>query len=96
MTNGFQLVMPLDCEVNIEKNAPVRLLNAIMERMDYSKLYAAYMRNGQLKPGYNVNVATCSEFIIGSYISSDRSDMHKRSYRSRRLHWKQTYYVSPE
>ena len=35
-----------------------------------------YMRNGQLKPGYNVNVATCSEFIIGSYISSDRSDMH--------------------
>ena len=76
MTNGFQLVMPLDCEVNIEKNAPVRLLNAIMERMDYSKLYAAYMRNGQLKPGYNVNVATCSEFIIGSYISSDRSDMH--------------------
>ena len=29
MTNGFQLVMPLDCEVNIEKNAPVRLLNAV-------------------------------------------------------------------
>ena len=41
MTNGFQLVMPLDCEVNIEKNAPVRLLNAVMERMDYSKLNAA-------------------------------------------------------
>ena len=36
------LVMLLDCEVSIEKNAPVRLLNAIMERMDYSKLYAAY------------------------------------------------------
>ena len=36
--------MPLDCEVNIEKNAPVRLLNAVMERMDYSKLYAAYSR----------------------------------------------------
>ena len=34
MTNGFQLVMPLDCEVNIEKNAPVRLLNPVMERMD--------------------------------------------------------------
>lgn len=26
--------MPLDCEVNIEKNAPVRLLNAVMERRD--------------------------------------------------------------
>lgn len=35
-----------------------------------------HMRNGQLKPGYNVNVATCSEFIIGSYISADRNDVH--------------------
>ena len=49
MTNGFQLVMPLDCEVNIEKNAPVRLLNAVMERMDYSKLYAAYSRLGRIE-----------------------------------------------
>ena len=49
MTNGFQLVMPLDCEVKIEKNAPVRLLNAVMERMDYSKLYAAYSRLGRIE-----------------------------------------------
>lgn len=49
MTNGFQLVMPLDCEVNIEKNAPVRLLNVVMERMDYSKLYAAYSRLGRIE-----------------------------------------------
>ena len=49
MMNGFQLVMPLDCEVNIEKNAPVRLLNAVMERMDYSKLYAAYSRLGRIE-----------------------------------------------
>ena len=41
--------MPLDCEVNIEKNAPVRLLNAVMERMDYSKLYAAYSRLGRIE-----------------------------------------------
>ena len=34
------------------------------------------MRNGQLKPGYNVNTATCNEFIIGNYISSDRNDVH--------------------
>ena len=25
-----------------------------------------HMKNGQLKPGYNVNVATCSEFIIAA------------------------------
>lgn len=29
--------MPLNCEINIGKNAPVRLLNAVMERMDYVK-----------------------------------------------------------
>ena len=33
MTNGVQLVMPLNCEADIEKKAPVRLLNAVMERM---------------------------------------------------------------
>ena len=33
-----------------------------------------HMRNGQLKPGYNVNVATVSEYIIGNYISADRTD----------------------
>lgn len=49
MTNGFQLVIPLDCEVNIAKNSPVRLLNAVMERMDYRKLYAAYSRLGRIE-----------------------------------------------
>lgn len=35
-----------------------------------------HMQNGQLKPGYNVNTATCNEFIIGNYVSSDRNDVH--------------------
>lgn len=35
-----------------------------------------HMRNGQLKPGYNVNVATSEEFIIGNYISADRNDAY--------------------
>lgn len=35
-----------------------------------------HMRNGQLKPGYNVNVAISEEFIIGSYISAERNDVH--------------------
>ena len=34
------------------------------------------MRNGHACFRYNVNVATCSDFIIGSYISSDRNDVH--------------------
>jgi hypothetical protein len=35
-----------------------------------------HMRNGQLKPGYNVNVASSEEFIVGNYISADRNDVH--------------------
>ena len=35
-----------------------------------------HMRNGQLKPGYNVNVASSEEFIVGNYISADRTDVH--------------------
>ena len=53
------------------------------ERNSYSKtdpdatfmhMKEDHMKNGQLKPGYNVNVATVSEYIIGNYISADRSD----------------------
>ena len=33
-----------------------------------------HMKNGQLKPGYNVNVATVSGYVIGNYVSADRTD----------------------
>lgn len=58
-------------------------LHVCGERNSYSKTDhdATFMRmkedhmlNGQLKPGYNVNVATVNEYVIGSYISSDRTD----------------------
>ena len=32
------------------------------------------MRNGQLKPGYNVQIAVNSEYITGLEVFSDRSD----------------------
>lgn len=32
------------------------------------------MKNSQLKPGYNVNTATVSEYIVGNYISADRTN----------------------
>jgi transposase len=40
----------------------------------FMRMKEDHMKNGQLKPGYNVNVATVSEYIIGNYISSDRTD----------------------
>lgn len=49
MENGFQLVMNLDCAMTIPKESPVRLLNAVMERMAYRKLYAAYSRLGRIE-----------------------------------------------
>ena len=40
----------------------------------FMRMKEDHMRNGQLKPGYNVNVATASEYIIGTYVSADRTD----------------------
>ena len=33
-----------------------------------------HMRNGQLKPGYNITAATDAEYIVGVHISQERSD----------------------
>lgn len=40
----------------------------------FMRMKEDHMRNGQLKAGYNVNVATVSEYIVGNYISADRTD----------------------
>lgn len=34
-----------------------------------------HMRNGQLKPGYNAQIAVNSEYITGLEVFSDRSDV---------------------
>ena len=41
---SYQLMLPLEVGVKIEMDAPVRLLLETTERMDYSKLNAAYDR----------------------------------------------------
>ena len=40
----------------------------------FMRMKEDHMLNGQLKPAYNVNIAVDSEYIVGTYISSDRSD----------------------
>lgn len=40
----------------------------------FMRMKEDHMLNGQLKPGFNVNVASVSEYIVGSYISADRTD----------------------
>ena len=49
MTSGMQLVMSLDTAVNIPVDSPVRLLSAVVERMNYTQLYTAYSRLGRIE-----------------------------------------------
>ena len=47
--NGYQLWIPLDCSIRIPEDDPVRLLNAVAERMDYKEIEAAYSRYGRIE-----------------------------------------------
>ena len=47
--NGYQLWIPLDCSISIPEDDPVRLLNAVAERMDYREIEAAYSRYGRIE-----------------------------------------------
>jgi len=47
--NIYQLVLPMDIGEMIPEDDSVRLLSAVLERLDYSKLYAAYSRMGRIK-----------------------------------------------
>lgn len=44
---GYQLKIPMETEIFIPKDDPVRLLSAICERIDYKELYAAYSEDGR-------------------------------------------------
>ena len=52
--SGYQLKIPMDTEINIPKDDPVRLLSAICERIEYEELYAAYSEEG--RPGYSPRI----------------------------------------
>jgi hypothetical protein len=67
-TSKNQAVMPINVVTMIDENDPV------FNRKSYSKtdLEATFMRmkddhmvNGQLKPGYNLQIGVESEYIVG-------------------------------
>ena len=39
--------MKLECDVRVPKDDPVRLLSAIMDRVDYRRINGAYSRLGR-------------------------------------------------
>ncbi len=57
----------------MEGEIRIRHLKKIRKRLRL-RMKQDRMRNGQLKPGYNVNVATVSEYAVGVYVSADRAD----------------------
>jgi transposase len=40
----------------------------------FMRMKEDHMRNGQLKPGYNVNVASVSGYVVDNIVSADRTD----------------------
>ncbi len=51
----------------------------------FMRMKEDHMRNGQLKPGYNVQIAVNSEYITGLEVFSDRSDVKTLKPFMRRL-----------
>ncbi|MTI96511.1 MAG: transposase, partial [Firmicutes bacterium] len=45
----YQLVIPMDIGELIPEDDSVRLLSAVLERIDYGKLHAAYSRLGRIE-----------------------------------------------
>ena len=43
----FQLYLPIDTEVMIPKDSKVRLLDQVLEELDYTKLYQSYRKEGR-------------------------------------------------
>ena len=43
-TRNFQLVFPINFEINIPADDSVRLLSNVLEEIDYTELYRAYSR----------------------------------------------------
>ena len=46
-TDERQLVLPLETEFLIPKDEPVRLLDQVLEELDYTKLYLTYSEKGR-------------------------------------------------
>ena len=44
---GYQLRISLECDVRVPKDDPVRLLSAVLDRVDYRRINAAYSRLGR-------------------------------------------------
>ena len=53
-----------------------RSMSKTDEDATFMRMKEDYMLNGQLKPGYNIQNIVDSGYVVGTYCSSDRTDMY--------------------
>ena len=56
---GYQLCLPINQEIQIPADDPVRLLSAVVERMDLSALYSTYSEEGRNQYSPSVLLKIC-------------------------------------
>ena len=67
---GYQVCLPINLEIIIPSDEPVRLLSAVLEELDYRKLTATYSRLGRIEYSprllFKVLLYACSRGIYSS------------------------------
>lgn len=84
MRSRNQLVLPLNLEIKIEKNDPVRKLAEICDELDYTKLYSLYLRSWR-----KIDLAVLFEILVFAYMNGIYSsrDIEKACKNDIRFMW---------
>lgn len=84
MRSRNQLVLPLNLEIKIEKNDPVRKLAEICDELDYTKLYSLYLRSWR-----KIDPAVLFEILVFAYMNGIYSsrDIEKACENDIRFMW---------
>mgnify|MGYP002766785432 FL=1 len=84
MRSRNQLVLPLNLEIKIEKNDPVKKLAEICDELDYTKLYSLYLRSWR-----KIDPAVLFEILVFAYMNGIYSsrDIEKACKNDIRFMW---------
>ena len=66
-TRNFQLVFPINFEINIPADDSVRLLSNVLEEIDYTELYRAYSRK---EKNYAVSPKNLFKILVYAYMNN--------------------------
>lgn len=78
MSRNFQLVLPMNYEIMIEEDDSVRLLDDILENLDYSQLYKTYQRSNSAISPVTMFKITVYGYMNGLYSSREIEEACKR------------------